>query len=180
MCKTAPSTNFQGLPRPGRSGLDLPILQDPAQETSKNSSSLGAVCPGTGNGRPFRPAPVSFAVASIAPSTLDLSQIPSRELDRFIQDHLKPSPLFQKQVSKAIDVILGCLREKCVHKASRVSKVSPPGGDTNRALMGGPPWGQEEVTDTGWLRTEEVDMEGSLLAGGTYLFASFFFFFFFT
>nr|XP_053784498.1 2'-5'-oligoadenylate synthase 3 isoform X2 [Desmodus rotundus] len=124
-----------GLPRPGRSGLDLPILQDPAQETSKNSSSLGAVCPGTGNGRPFRPAPLSFAVASIAPSTLDLSQIPSRELDRFIQDHLKPSPLFQKQVSKAIDVILGCLREKCVHKASRVSKGGSFGRGTD--LRGG-------------------------------------------
>lgn len=55
---------------------------------------------------------------------MDLSCVSAKDLDRFVQDHLKPNPQFQKQVAKAIDVILCCLREKCVHKASRVSKVS--------------------------------------------------------
>lgn len=156
MCETIPSANFQGLPHPGRSGLDLRILRDPAQETSKDSSGLGALCPGAGNRRPVCPAPVFSAVAGIAPSAPDLSRIPSRELDRFIQDHLKPNTLFQKQASRAIDAILGCLREKCVHKVSRVSKVSPPGGDRDGTLMGGPPWGREEVTGTRWGQTEET------------------------
>lgn len=55
----------------------------------------------------------------------DLSQIPSKELDSFIQDHLRPSSQFQQQVRQAIDTILCCLREKCVDKVLRVSKVSP-------------------------------------------------------
>lgn len=62
----------------------------------------------------------------------DLSQIPSKELDSFIQDHLRPSPQFQQQVRQAIDTILRCLREKCGNKASRVSKVSP----NVKALLG--------------------------------------------
>lgn len=84
-------------------------------------------------------------MASVAPSTLetvlDLSQIPAKELDRFIQDRLKPSPEFQKQMNKAIDAILSCIREKCVHKASRVSKVRRAGGDTRGPPQpGGPQW----------------------------------------
>ncbi|XP_053525755.1 2'-5'-oligoadenylate synthase 3 isoform X2 [Artibeus jamaicensis] len=124
-----------GLPRPGRSGLDLPILQDPAREPSRDSSGLSAACPGAGNRWPSRPAPVFSAMADIAPSALDLCRIPSWELDRFIVDHLKPDTLFQRQVSKAIDVILSCLREKCVHKASRVSKGGSFGRGTD--LRGG-------------------------------------------
>uniref|UniRef100_A0A7N5K781 2'-5'-oligoadenylate synthetase 1 domain-containing protein n=1 Tax=Ailuropoda melanoleuca TaxID=9646 RepID=A0A7N5K781_AILME len=61
--------------------------------------------------------------------------IAAKDLDRFIQDHLKPNPQFQKQVSKAIDVILGCLRENCVYKASRVSKGGSFGRGTD--LRGG-------------------------------------------
>lgn len=71
----------------------------------------------------------------------DLSQIPSKDLDSFIQDHLRPSPQFQQQVRQAIDAILCCLREKCVYKVLRVSKVSPkvkvPPG--NQGGQGGPP-----------------------------------------
>ncbi|XP_054450224.1 2'-5'-oligoadenylate synthase 3 [Pteronotus mesoamericanus] len=123
-----------GLPGTGCSGLDYPILQDTVQETSRDSSGLGAVCPKARSRQP-RPAPAPSAVASIAPSAPDLSQIPSKELDRFIQDHLKPSPLFQKQVSKAIDVILCCLLKNCVHKASRVCKGGSFGRGTD--LRGG-------------------------------------------
>ncbi|KAL1768860.1 hypothetical protein HispidOSU_028751B [Sigmodon hispidus] len=65
----------------------------------------------------------------------DLSQIPSKELDSFIQDHLRPNPQFQQQVRQAIDSILRCLREKCVHKASRVSKGGSFGRGTD--LRGG-------------------------------------------
>ncbi|KAL6035452.1 hypothetical protein STEG23_005654, partial [Scotinomys teguina] len=65
----------------------------------------------------------------------ELSQIPSKELDTFIQDHLRPSPQFQQQVRQAIDTILRCLREKCVHKASRVSKGGSFGRGTD--LRGG-------------------------------------------
>uniref|UniRef100_A0A8C6W2Z0 2'-5'-oligoadenylate synthase 3 n=1 Tax=Nannospalax galili TaxID=1026970 RepID=A0A8C6W2Z0_NANGA len=60
-----------------------------------------------------------------------LSQISSRELDRFIQDHLKPSPQFQEQVRRALDSILRCLREKCVHRTSRVSKGGSFGRGTD-------------------------------------------------
>lgn len=80
---------------------------------------------------PSSNAPLGRAgAASISGSVLgpDLSQIPSKELDSFIQDHLRPSPQFQQQVRQAIDTILRCLREKCLHKASRVSKVSPKVG----------------------------------------------------
>jgi hypothetical protein len=70
------------------------------------------------------------ATANITPSVpriaSDLSQVPTKELDRFIQNHLKPSPQFQEQVKRAIDSVVRCLRESCVHKPSRVSKVSCP------------------------------------------------------
>nr|KAF6403820.1 2'-5'-oligoadenylate synthetase 3 [Molossus molossus] len=123
-------------------GLPLtapPILRDPAQKTPEDSSSLDAVHPRAGNGQPSCPDPDPSVVAAIAPCALevvsDLSQIPARELDRFIQDHLKPQPQFQKQVSKAFDVILSCLRENGAHKASRVSKGGSFGRGTD--LRGG-------------------------------------------
>lgn len=65
---------------------------------------------------------ISTAGSRMSP---DLSQIPSKDLDCFIQDHLRPSPQFQQQVKQAIDAILCCLREKSVYKVLRVSKVSP-------------------------------------------------------
>lgn len=68
------------------------------------------------------PASISTAGSVMGP---DLSQIPSKELDSFIQNHLRPSPQFQEQVRQAVDSILRCLREKCEHRVSRVSKVSP-------------------------------------------------------
>lgn len=100
--------------------------------------------------QPPRLAPDPLVVASVTPSTpggvSDLSQIPTNELDRFIKDHLLPNPQFLKQVSKAIDGILSCLRKNCVYKASKVSKVSRAGGDTDGAPLGdltgeGPHWG---------------------------------------
>lgn len=127
MCEAAPSPTFQGLPRAGRSGVDYPILQDPAQRTPKDSSSVDAGCSRAGDRRPLCPAPCP-SVDSITPSTQegvpDLSQVPAKELDRFIQDHLKPSPQFQKQLSKAVDGILSRLRTNGAHKVSRVGKVS--------------------------------------------------------
>ncbi|XP_025329807.2 2'-5'-oligoadenylate synthase 3 [Canis lupus dingo] len=128
-----------GLPRAGCSGLDHPIQRDDAQRTPGNSSSLNAVPPRAGSRQPSWPAPRPPGPDSITPSTLgravDLSQIATKDLDRFIQDHLKPNPQFQKQVGKAINVILGCLREKCVYKASRVSKGGSFGRGTD--LRGG-------------------------------------------
>ncbi|XP_016058578.1 PREDICTED: 2'-5'-oligoadenylate synthase 3-like [Miniopterus natalensis] len=127
------------LPCTGPSGLDHPILQDPAQKTPKDSSTPDAGHSLAGNKQPLCPAPHPSVVDHIAPCTLerasDLSRVPSKELDRFIQDHLKPSPQFQRQVSKAIDVILGRLRENCAHKASRVSKGGSLGRGTD--LRGG-------------------------------------------
>ncbi|XP_054568817.1 2'-5'-oligoadenylate synthase 3 [Eptesicus fuscus] len=127
-----------GLPCSGRSGVDQPILRGPAQRTLKDSSSVDAGCSKAGNRRPLCPAP-DPSVDGIAPCTPegvpDLSQVPAKELDRFIQDHLKPSPQFQKQVSKAVDGILSRLRENCVHKASRVGKGGSFGRGTD--LKGG-------------------------------------------
>ncbi|XP_014642580.1 PREDICTED: 2'-5'-oligoadenylate synthase 3 [Ceratotherium simum simum] len=128
-----------GLPRAGCPGLDHPIQRDPAQRTPADSGSLSGVHPRIGSRQPSCPAPGPSKVVGIAPATpemvSDLSQIPAPELDRFIQDHLMPSSQFQRQVSKAIDVILRCLRERCVHKASRVSKGGSFGRGTD--LRGG-------------------------------------------
>lgn len=92
-----------------------------AHEAVPNVSSHALVTPNTPSGHSG--APSISTPRSVMGS--DLSKIPSKELDSFIQDHLRPSPQFQQQVRKAIDAILRCLREKCVYKASRVSKVSP-------------------------------------------------------
>ncbi|KAL2767773.1 2'-5'-oligoadenylate synthase 3, partial [Daubentonia madagascariensis] len=124
-----------GLPRAGCSGLGHPIQRDPNQGTPEDSKSLSAVHLRAGSKPPSCPAPGPSGAASIAPSMLgmasDLSQIPTRELDRFIQDRLKPSPQFQEQVKRAIDVILRCLRENCVCKVSRVSKGGSFGRGTD-------------------------------------------------
>uniref|UniRef100_G1TLB8 2'-5'-oligoadenylate synthase 3 n=1 Tax=Oryctolagus cuniculus TaxID=9986 RepID=G1TLB8_RABIT len=126
-----------GLPRAGGSDLGHPIQRDPGQGTPEDGERLDAMHPG-----PPRPAPgPSEAAPGPSPSpspaglAMDLAQIPSKELDRFIQEHLKPSPRFQEQVKKAIDAILCCLREKCAHKVSRVSKGGSFGRGTD--LRGG-------------------------------------------
>ncbi|XP_062944259.1 2'-5'-oligoadenylate synthase 3 [Cynocephalus volans] len=128
-----------GLPRAGCSGLGHPIQRDPDQGTPEDSRSLNAVLPRARNKQPSCPAPSPSGAASITssvPGTAShLSQIPTKELDSFIQDHLKPSPQFQEQVKRATDVILRCLRENCVHKPSRVSKGGSFGRGTN--LKGG-------------------------------------------
>ncbi|KAL4701840.1 hypothetical protein H8959_015844 [Pygathrix nigripes] len=124
-----------GLPRARCSGLGHPIQLNPNQKTPENSKSLNAVSPRAGSKAPSSPAPGPTGAASVTPSVpgmaLDLSQIPTKELDRFIQDHLKPSPQFQEQVKKAIDIILRRLHENCVHKASRVSKGGSFGRGTD-------------------------------------------------
>ncbi|XP_053444988.1 2'-5'-oligoadenylate synthase 3 isoform X1 [Nycticebus coucang] len=123
------------LPHSGRSGLDHPIRRDPNQGTLEDCKILDPGHLRAGSKPPSSPAPVSSGTASITPSmsgtVSDLSQIPTKELDRFIQDHLKPSPQFQEQVKRAIDVILRCLRENCVHKVSRVSKGGSFGRGTD-------------------------------------------------
>ncbi|KAM9622326.1 2'-5'-oligoadenylate synthase 3 [Trichechus inunguis] len=128
-----------GLPRAGCSDLGHPIQQDPDQRTPADSGSLSAVRPRAGCERPSYPAPSPSETTSNAlsmPGTVsNLSQIPPKELDRFIHDQLKPSPQFQEQVNRAIESILRCLRENCVHKASRVSKGGSFGRGT--ALRGG-------------------------------------------
>uniref|UniRef100_F6S642 2'-5' oligoadenylate synthase n=1 Tax=Equus caballus TaxID=9796 RepID=F6S642_HORSE len=127
------------LPRAGCPGLDHRIQQDPAQRTPEDSGVLTGVHPSTRKRQPWSPAPGPSSAASIAPrppqEVSDLSRIPAPELDRFIQDHLMPSSQFQKQVSKAIDVILRGLRENCVHKPSRASKGGSFGRGTD--LRGG-------------------------------------------
>ncbi|XP_021569952.1 2'-5'-oligoadenylate synthase 3, partial [Carlito syrichta] len=128
-----------GLPPAGGSGLSHPILRDLHQKSPEDSKSLCAVYPRAGSKPHSCPASRDSRAASNTPSklglALELSQIPTKELDRFIQDHLKPSPQFQEQVKKAVDVILRCLREKCVHKASTVSKGGSFGRGTD--LRGG-------------------------------------------
>ncbi|XP_047683091.1 2'-5'-oligoadenylate synthase 3 [Prionailurus viverrinus] len=124
-----------GLPRPGCSGLDHPIQRDSAQRAPEESSSLDTMDPSAGSRQPSRPAPGPSGTASTTPCTLgtalDLSRISTKDLDRFIQDHLKPNPQFQKQVNKAIDVILHCLCEKRFYRASTVSKGGSFGRGTD-------------------------------------------------
>ncbi|XP_012975254.2 2'-5'-oligoadenylate synthase 3 isoform X1 [Mesocricetus auratus] len=98
-----------------------------AREAVPNVSSHALATPNTPPGHSGAPS-ISTAGSMMGP---DLSKIPSKELDSFIQDHLRPSPQFQQQVRKAIDAILRCLREKCVYKASRVSKGGSFGHGTD-------------------------------------------------
>lgn len=175
MGRMAPSTIFQDLPRAGCPGLDHRIQQDPAQRTPEDSGVLTGVHPSTRKRQPWSLAPGPSSAASIAPrppqEVSDLSRIPAPELDRFIQDHLMPSSQFQKQVSKAIDVILRGLRENCVHKPSRASKVSLAGAGTNGTLRRDHSGSRRRQSrDTGHL------WKGTLLDGEIYLSASFFFF----
>ncbi|XP_036295349.1 2'-5'-oligoadenylate synthase 3 [Pipistrellus kuhlii] len=120
------------------SGVDRPIPGGLAQGTPKDSSSADAGCSKAGNRQPLCPAPdpsVDGTAPCIPEGVPDLAQVPTKELDRFIQDHLKPNPQFQRQVSKAVDGILSRLRENCVHKASRVGKGGSLGRGTD--LKGG-------------------------------------------
>ncbi|XP_036352353.2 2'-5'-oligoadenylate synthase 3 isoform X1 [Ochotona princeps] len=125
-----------GLLRARCSALGHPIQHNPDQGTPEVSKSVRAVQPVPRSKQPSSPAPgpsqaVGATHCSTAGLAWDLSQVPSKELDRFIQEHLKPSPQFQEQVKKAIDSILRCLREKCAHKASRVSKGGSFGRGTD-------------------------------------------------
>lgn len=132
------------------------------------------MCPRAENRQPSCLAPDPSVVASITPSTPDLSQIPANELDRFIQDHLQPNPQFLNQVKKAIDSILSHLRKNCVYKASRVSKVSWAGGDTDGTPLvdlGGEGRGHSGAAED--RQGKWTSLEGSLLTGGIYLSTSF-------
>lgn len=132
------------------------------------------MCPRAENRQPSCLAPDPPVVASITPSTPDLSQIPANELDRFIQDHLQPNPQFLNQVKKAIDSILSHLRKNCVYKASRVSKVSWAGGDTDGTPLvdlGGEGRGHSGAAED--RQGKWTSLEGSLLTGGIYLSTSF-------
>ncbi|MBZ3874375.1 2'-5'-oligoadenylate synthase 3 [Sciurus carolinensis] len=134
-----PPTTFQGLPRAGHSDLGHPVLRDPAQEIPGDSRSLDAVHPKAQSRQPAGPAPDPGGRASDARPALGvasaLSQVPAKELDRFVQHHLTPSPQFQEQVKRAIDATLRCLRETCAYKPSRVIKGGSFGRGTN--LRGG-------------------------------------------
>lgn len=91
------------------------------EAASKNISSRVQITQSTASSNTHGRSSLSTAGAGTAP---ELSQIASKDLDSFIQDHLRPSPQFQEQVRRAIDAILACLREKSVYKVLRVSKVS--------------------------------------------------------
>ncbi|XP_045152630.1 2'-5'-oligoadenylate synthase 3 [Echinops telfairi] len=133
-----PASSPSGMSSP--SGTSSPLgTSSPSATPSPlgTPNPLGTPSPSRTSSPSGRPSP--SGTPSPAPSTqgsdLALSQIPSKELDRFIQDHLRPSPQFQEQVSRAIDGILRCLRETCLHKASRVGKGGSFGRGT--ALKGG-------------------------------------------
>ncbi|XP_041504138.1 2'-5'-oligoadenylate synthase 3 isoform X2 [Microtus oregoni] len=112
-----------GLPCAGILGLGHPIQQD--------NPDLNTVCPRV-SPQPLNPAPAPAMLNTTAYKiSKNLKKIPSKELDSFIQNHLRPSPQFQQQVRQAIDTILRCLREKCEHKASRVSKGGSFGRGTD-------------------------------------------------
>ncbi|XP_075838296.1 2'-5'-oligoadenylate synthase 3 isoform X2 [Microtus pennsylvanicus] len=120
-----------GLPCAGILGLGHPIQQD--------NPDHNTVCPRV-SPQTLNPAPALLTSATKEPAmpnttaykiSKNLEKIPSKELDSFIQNHLRPSPQFQQQVRQAIDTILRCLREKCEHKASRVSKGGSFGRGTD-------------------------------------------------
>ncbi|XP_021042822.2 2'-5'-oligoadenylate synthase 3 [Mus pahari] len=123
-----------GLPRAGILDLGHPIYQGPNQALEDNKGHLAVLSKErslkSSNSAPGFPEAATKIPAMPNPS-VNLSQIPSKDLDSFIQDHLRPSPQFQQQVRQAIDAILCCLREKCAYKVLRVSKGGSFGRGTD-------------------------------------------------
>ncbi|XP_023576320.1 2'-5'-oligoadenylate synthase 3 [Octodon degus] len=119
-----------GLPCAGSAGLSHPVHPDLAQRLPEDSRSRNAMPPRAGNKQPPYPPPASAAccVPGVVP---DLSQVSPKDLDRIIQDQLKPSRQFQEQMRRGIDGILCCLRERCVNKVSRISKGGSFGRGTD-------------------------------------------------
>nr|XP_021589943.2 2'-5'-oligoadenylate synthase 3 [Ictidomys tridecemlineatus] len=131
-----------GLPRAGCSDLGHCVLRDSDQGTPADSRSLDdTVCHWAGDSRPVSPALEPATAASSASSALGaasasaLAQVPARELDRFIQDHLQPNPRLQEQAKRAIEVLQRCLHKNCAYRPSRVIKGGSFGRGTN--LRGG-------------------------------------------
>lgn len=125
-------TTFQGLPRAGCPGLEHPIQwgQDPESSKNTRSGHTAGHC-ASGKQTPH-PAPTSKPATKVSHSapvrSSDLGQVPAKELDRFVQDHLRPSSHLQKLVGQALDAILRHLRQHSVHRISRACKVSPHWG----------------------------------------------------
>ncbi|XP_066088879.1 2'-5'-oligoadenylate synthase 1-like [Saccopteryx bilineata] len=71
---------------------------------------------------------------------MELSNIPAKNLDKFIEDHLLPNTQFRRQVKQAINVISSFLKEKCFRGASdpvRVSKVVKGGSSGKGTTLRG-------------------------------------------
>ncbi|XP_044541368.1 2'-5'-oligoadenylate synthase 3-like [Gracilinanus agilis] len=125
-----------------------PLILDPADPTwdvgrsqgqcwdllaQEAGSCLSCPCFVQGDGSQVRPWDVLV--------NMDLYQTPAKDLDKFIQDVLRPDTGFQEQLGKVTDTIFKCLREKCFRSSSpaiRVLRVSK-GGSYGRgtALRGG-------------------------------------------
>ncbi|XP_016046255.2 2'-5'-oligoadenylate synthase 3 isoform X2 [Erinaceus europaeus] len=120
---------------PPKTVIGQPPHPDPTQRAPQGSRNQEAVPPKGASRQPSYPPPQNAGAASMTTPALgkvwDLSQTPAKELDRFILECLKPSPGFQRQVSQALDKLMRCLREKCLHKPSRVSKGGSFGRGTN-------------------------------------------------
>ncbi|XP_055002595.1 2'-5'-oligoadenylate synthase 3 [Sorex araneus] len=115
-----------GLPRPGCPGLDHPIQSVPVpREPQDDSRSRDAAGPGVASAQPPHPAPAAPATDS------DLGQVSAKQLDRFIEDHLRPNPQAQRLVGQALDGILRYLHKHSVHKASRACKGGSFGRGTD-------------------------------------------------
>ncbi|KAM8804093.1 2'-5'-oligoadenylate synthase 1-like [Rhynchonycteris naso] len=71
---------------------------------------------------------------------MELSNIPAKNLDKFIEDYLLPNTQFRRQVKLAIDVISSILKEKCFQGARdpvRVSKVVKGGSSGKGTTLRG-------------------------------------------
>ncbi|XP_063081748.1 2'-5'-oligoadenylate synthase 3 isoform X2 [Cavia porcellus] len=115
------------LPHAGSAAVSHPNHGDLPQEIPEHSRRHNTKPPRAKNKQP-PPASASPWVPGTAP---DLSRVSPKELDRFIQDHLKPSREFQEQVKRGVDGILSCLRERCTHKVSRICKGGSFGRGTD-------------------------------------------------
>ncbi|XP_055963171.1 2'-5'-oligoadenylate synthase 3-like [Sorex fumeus] len=121
------------LPRSGCPGLDHPIHPVPVPIEPQDSRSHETVGPGVASAQPPRPAPSTGTLAApSAPATgSGLGQVPAKQLDRFIEDHLRPSPQSQRLVGQALDGILRHLQKHSIHKASRACKGGSFGRGTD-------------------------------------------------
>uniref|UniRef100_A0A5F8GDQ1 2'-5' oligoadenylate synthase n=1 Tax=Monodelphis domestica TaxID=13616 RepID=A0A5F8GDQ1_MONDO len=129
------TTLFQSLLDPGpEDKVEEPVKMERGK-AKNNGSFVNSIpkCPDSSNRKSPKGKPgeekASKDMDQHQPD-MDLYQTPAKDLDKFIQDVLRPDMGFQEQMGKVTEIIFKCLREKCFRSSSpaiRVLRVSKGG-----------------------------------------------------